>query len=247
MSGGPAFDASGDVIGVNVSGYLFKQLVSFLVPADYAKALIARAKAPAPSTDELKDEVLRQIKAHSGDLIDALSGPFQTQALEGFTLPAQIAPFIDCNASGDASSNRPIDLIRIECNGKAGIQLQPGLVVGDIHYIHLVLATTKLGSWRFSNRLSTLSSAAGHLGFPQQVAPFACDSRVIKLSRFDANVVVCARGYRKFPGIYDFTARVVSLSYADRGFVSHLDLAGVEFDHGLSLVQRFLASMEARP
>ena len=247
MSGGPAFDASGNVIGVNVSGYLFQQLVSFLVPAENAKALIARANVTPPDADALKSEVLAQAKAHSSDLLTALSGPIQTHVLRGFSLPAQLAPFIDCNASGDTSSNRPVDLVRVECNGKAAIQLQQGFTVGDIHYVHIVLGTTKLGSWRFSKRLSTLSSAMGLMGRRDQHAPFTCESRDIKLNGFDANAIVCTRGYRKLTGLYDFTVRLVSLSYPDRGFVTHLDLSGVEFDPGLAFVQRFLASMESQP
>lgn len=247
MSGGPAFDASGNVIGINVSGYLFQQLVSFLVPADRANALIAHASGEPPDADKLKSEVLAQVKAHSNDLLAALNGPFRTQVAGGFTLPAKLAPFVDCNASGDTSSNQPVDMVRVECNGKAGIQLQPGYVVGDIHYIHIVLTTTKLGSWRFANRLSTFSAAAGRFGLRQHLAPFACENRAIKLKGFDANAIVCARGHRKLPGIYDFTVRVVSLSYPDRGFVSHLDLSGLEFDSGLAFVQRFLESMESQP
>ncbi|WP_290990151.1 serine protease [Hyphomicrobium sp.] len=247
MSGGPAFDASGNVIGINVSGYFLQQLVSFLVPVDRAKSLIARASGPLPDAEMLKADVLAQVRAHSNDLLGALDGPIKTQVVGGFILPAQLAPFVDCSASGDTSSNRPVDRVRIECNGKAGIQLRPGFVVGDIHYIHTILTDSKLGSWRFANRLSAFSAASGRFGLRQHLGPFACETRAIKLKGFDANAIVCARGYRKLTGIYDFTVRVVSLSYPDRGFVSHLDLSGLEFDSGLAFVQRFLESMESQP
>src|SRR5499426_2473010 len=46
MSGGPALNAAGEVIGVNVSGYRFEQLVSFLVPAAHAQALANRSVSP---------------------------------------------------------------------------------------------------------------------------------------------------------------------------------------------------------
>src|SRR4030095_16715580 len=47
MSGGPALNAAGQVIGINVSAYRSQQLVSFLVPAAHAEALIERARPPA--------------------------------------------------------------------------------------------------------------------------------------------------------------------------------------------------------
>lgn len=247
MSGGPAFNDSGDVIGINVSGYLFQQLVSFLVPADHAKALISRAKGELPDAAKLKSEVLTQVKLHSNDLLGTVNGSIPMQVAGGFTLPAKLAPFVDCNATGTTYPKQPVDTVRVECNAKAGIQLQPGLVVGDIHYIHIVLTNSKLGSIRFANRLSYLSAASGRFGVRQHLAPFACKNRVIALKGFDANAIVCVRGYRKLTGIYDFTVRVVSLDYADRGFVSHLDLSGVEFDSGLAFVQRYLKSMESKP
>lgn len=246
MSGGPAFNTSGDVIGVNVSGYLFQQLVSFLVPAEHANALVAQAHGELPDTAKLKSEVLAQLQAHSADLFGALNGSFRTQVTAGFTLPAKLAPFVDCNASGDRSSNQPVDMVRIECNAKAGIQLRQGLVVGDIHYLHIVLTNSKLDSWRFAYRLSALSGARARFGLRQHVAPSACENRTIALKGFDANAVVCVRGYRKLAGLYDFTVRVVSLDDPERGFVSHLDLTGLEFGAGLAFVQRYFESMESK-
>ena len=53
MSGGPALDSSGVVIGVNVSGYRFEQLVSFLVPAEHAVAHLALPRSAEPVASSL--------------------------------------------------------------------------------------------------------------------------------------------------------------------------------------------------
>src|SRR5262245_1838275 len=50
MSGGPGLNAAGEVIGVNVSGYRFEQLVSFLVPAAHVQAL-----SDGPATPQSED------------------------------------------------------------------------------------------------------------------------------------------------------------------------------------------------
>jgi serine protease Do len=45
MSGGPVLDEQGRLVGINVSMLLFSQQMSFLIPSQYAEALLARAVA----------------------------------------------------------------------------------------------------------------------------------------------------------------------------------------------------------
>ena len=69
----------------------------------------------------------------------------------------------------------------------------------------------------------------------------------MKLQGFDAGLLVCTRGYRKFDGLYDITVRVVSLNQPTRGFASHLDMLGVEFDAGMRFVRRYVEAMQWKP
>jgi hypothetical protein len=47
--------------------------------------------------------------------------------------------------------------------------------------------------------------------------------------------------------LYDFTVRVSSLNSAKRGFASHLDMYGLEFDAGMDFIRRFTGAMEWTP
>jgi serine protease Do len=247
MSGGPALNATGEVIGVNVSGYRFEQLVSFLVPALHAQALLDRSHKQKPDTGGLKKEVLTQMRGHAGELLGALKGPMLTQATAGYTLPAKLAPFIDCNAAGDPAPDQPVQMVRINCSAKAGLYLQQGLYSGDLKYSHYILSTDKLDAWRFANRLSSLAVATGAYGSRRHVGPFSCENRTVALKGFDASVMVCVRGYRKLDGLYDFTVRVSSLNAAKRGFASHLDMYGLDFDAGMNFIRRYVEAMEWKP
>lgn len=247
MSGGPALNAAGEVIGVNVSGYRFQQLVSFLVPAEHALALRDRALEQSFDADGLKQDILAQMHAHSAELLGALDGPMPTQAASGYVLPAKLAPFIDCNAAGDPAPNQPLQTVRISCAAKAGLLVQRGLSSGDLNYMHIVLSTSKLDEWRFANRLSVLTAATGTRGSRQHVGSFACENNIVGLKGFDASVVVCVRGYRKLEGLYDFVVRVSSLSGAKHGFASHLDIYGQKFDAGMKFIQRYVEAMEWKP
>ncbi|HXC39332.1 MAG TPA: serine protease [Burkholderiales bacterium] len=248
MSGGPAFNAAGQVIGVNVSGYRFEQLVSFLVPASHASALIEQAlaqKAP-PAAAQIRQQVLEQLHAHADALVKALTpsaDPMPVQRIGGYALPGKLAEFIDCGASGDPAPEAPVRTERISCSAKAGLYLQQGLYTGDLRYSHFVLSTEKLGPLRFSNRLSDMAQARGGFGARRHVSPFTCRDSTVALQGFDARLMVCTRALRNFDGLYDITARVVSLNQGARGFASHLDLYGVDFAAGMAFLRRYVGAM----
>jgi serine protease Do len=247
MSGGPALNAAGDVIGINVSGYRFEQLVSFLVPSEHAQTLLGRPNQTQPKPGGFKSEVTAQMRDHASALLGALRGEMFTQPASGYQLPAKLAPFIDCNASGDPAPQQPVQMVRINCAAKAGLYVEQGLYSGDIKYSHFILTTDKLDAWRFAHRLSELAAATGAYGSRRHVGPFSCENRNVRLKGFDASVMVCVRGYRKLEGLYDFTVRVSSLNSSKRGFASHLDMYGLDFDGGMRFIKRYVEAMEWNP
>ena len=248
MSGGPALDSSGVVIGVNVSGYRFEQLVSFLVPAEHALALITKPRAPEPvAAADLKKTALDHLHQHSVDLLGALAGPMTTQVTSAYRLPAKLAPFVDCNATGNTATEQPVQTVTINCASKAGLYLQQGLYSGDLRFAHYILTSDKLDAWRFTHRLSGMTAAHGVFGTQRHVGPYACEQSVVALKGFDASLAICTRNYRKLDGLYDFVVRVSSLNGTSRGFASHLDMYGLEFDAGMAFIRRYVEAMEYAP
>jgi hypothetical protein len=187
------------------------------------------------------------MQAHYAALLGALDGAMQTQVVSGYALPDKLAPFINCNASGSPATDDPVQMVQIRCLAKAGLYVQQGLYSGDLRYSHYILTTDTLDAWRFASRLSGLALAVGTYGSPRHVGPFACEDRVVGLKGFDASLLVCARRYRRFAGLYDFTVRVSSLNGSKQGFASHLDIYGVEFDPGMKFIRRYVEVMEWRP
>jgi hypothetical protein len=244
MSGGPAFNASGQVIGINVSGYRGEQSVAFLVPAEHAKPLIERALKQPLNTADAKKEAGAQLQAHAKALLGALPGPFATQRAAGYELPGKLAPFMDCSASGNPDTDQKVQTERISCAAKAGLYVQDSLRGGDVQYQHFLLTTDKLDAWRFAHQLGKAYPWIGGGGSREHVGPFACKNRTVKLKGFDAALTVCTRSYRKFDGLYDIAVRVVSLNQPKRGFASRLYVSTVDFDAGMAFVRRYVEAMQ---
>ena len=70
MSGGPAVDDAGRVLGVNVAKRLDGEQVSFLIPAEFAQALVQRAANAQPITEPAHAEMTRQLVEHQQLLTD---------------------------------------------------------------------------------------------------------------------------------------------------------------------------------
>ncbi len=247
MSGGPALDAMGKVIGVNVSGYRFEQLVSFLVPAEHAQNLLDRGKNQPLDLKLARQEVARQLRHHSDQLLASLDHDFLTQRTAGYDLPAKLDRFVDCNASGDTMSDQPTQSERIGCSAKAGLYVQQNMYSGDLDYNHLVITSGKLDAWRFARRLKFSTLAGGGFNSPKNVAPFACKNDVVRLNGLDADLLICTRAYRLFEGLYDISVRVLSLNHSTRGFSSNLQLNGVDFDAGIKFVNRYVKAIKWTP
>ncbi|XUM20858.1 trypsin-like peptidase domain-containing protein [Bradyrhizobium oligotrophicum S58] len=74
MSGGPAVNAQGQVVGVNVATRRGGQLISFLVPARFAAALLARGQDAKPAAADLRKDVIAQLTSWRGALYKSLGG-----------------------------------------------------------------------------------------------------------------------------------------------------------------------------
>jgi serine protease Do len=250
MSGGPGLDTSGHVIGVNVAGYLQSQLVAFFVPAEYAITLLANsAKAPLDAK-RAREEIARQLRAHSDAVLAALDAPLVTQSHQGYLLPGKLAAFVDCRASGDPAPDKSIQVERASCDAKSSLYIASDLNSGGLSYSHRILHSTRLDAWRFAHQLqeaSTPSTSQFAFGKSRQLAPYACQQDDVVLEGLDANAIVCLRAYRKFEGIYDLKVHVVSKNQSKRGFISTLVLTGVSPETAISFAKSYLAAIQWKP
>ena len=82
MSGGPAIDDAGRVVGVNVATRRGGQLLSFLVPVRYTRELLERAWQ-APPRKEWRTEIARQLIAHQNFVAGKLLSPVGAEPVIG--------------------------------------------------------------------------------------------------------------------------------------------------------------------
>lgn len=247
MSGGPALDDQGRVIGVNVSAYRFEQNVSFFVPARHAAALLDAAAAADKPMDpkDARKEVGRQLHRHAARLLERMPAELPVTAVQGVSLPTKLTPFFDCGAGGDPDSDAPVQSQGSQCAAKAGIYVARRVVTGDIGFNHRWLTTTRLGAWRFARHMQSqvpYVRSAGGWG-KQDFGPYACTQRVVRNRGIDLAATICARAYRRFDGLFDLNLRVTSSHRDQQAFTSALSLTGMPFEPAMAFIERWLAAI----
>jgi len=243
MSGGPAIDRYGNVIGVNVA--TAGNQVSFLVPARHVIKLLNRDDAT--TRGELMERIAQQLRDNQAHYLEALtSTPFVTTQLGGYRVPAAIAKHVSCWSQTNQDQERLFDQTELSCQSEDDVFLSGDLSTGAIRYVHVLRSARKIGVLRFWAQLQrNLRSFYGDFGGDKSsVTAFQCHQDFLQHDELKSMLLLCVRRYREFAGLYDLVQRQVSLNSANRALQSTLILTGVDREHGLKFARRFAEEVQ---
>jgi S1-C subfamily serine protease len=238
MSGGPAIDRNGNVVGVNVA--TAGDQVSFLVPSRHVIDLLTRDEAT--TRGELMQRIGAQLRENQARYLSALMQvPFATTALGDYRVPGAIATHINCWSQSDQDQQRLLDHTEVSCQSEDDIFLSGELATGAIRYEHELRSARRVGPLRLWSQLErSFRSFFGNLGGDKaSVTEFHCHQDFLENEGLKSKLVLCVRRYREFDGLYDLVQRQVSLNRPDRSLQSTLILTGVDREHGIEFARRF--------
>jgi serine protease Do len=241
MSGGPALDQAGRVIGINVARRVDGEQVSFLVPGDLAEALLARGRDAPPLTTPAWPLLTEQLMAHQA----ALTERFIAQGWKLATHPHYKVPvpkdvFMRCWGRSEVSRTGGLDFERSDC------EMDTRLFVGDftlgaLSVRHESYDGSKLGTLRFTSQYAQSFQNEGFERLPaaHQTRP-QCHEDFIEREGLPLRAVVCLRAYRKLPKLYDVSVLVATLDQAQAGVQGRFDAEGVSYPNAMRLSQHYL-------
>lgn len=241
MSGGPALDQEGRVIGVNVARRVDGEQVSFLVPAAFASALLARGREAPPLKGAAWPIVTAQLMEHQ----QALTERFIAQGWKPATHPRYTVPvpqdrFMRCWGSSEPSRTGGLDFERSDC------VMDTRVFVGDFNTgtlatRHEAYDGSKLGTLRFAAQYSASfrNEGFGRLGKQHQTKP-QCHQDYLDRKGLVLRAVVCLRAYKKLPQLYDLSVLVTTLDQPQAGVQGRFDVQGVSYPNALKLSQHYL-------
>jgi serine protease Do len=241
MSGGPALDQQGQVIGINVARRVDGEQVSFLVPAGFAAALLLRGRDAPPLTVPAHDTVTAQLTVHQ----DLLTERFIAQGWKSATHPKYRVPvppdrFMRCWGSSEPSRSGGLDIERSDCVMDTHI-FAGDYNTGSLSVRHESYDGAKLGPLRFAARHSQSfrNESFNRLGLRHHTRP-QCREEYVDRAGLALRVVLCMRAYKQLPELYDVSVLVATLDQTQAGVQGRFDAQGVSFANALKLSRHYL-------
>lgn len=253
MSGGPAVDARGRVVGINAARMGSTEQISFLVPAHRAAALYGAVVRGASVAPEAVGETTRgHLVAFQREVLDdAMRTPWSTQPRGPYRAPTFLTERLRCESSrgNDITANgAPVPLLRQDyrCSTYQRIALDDGFSAGGLAYSQTYMRRQTVNRVQFNHAVQD-AVTKGLLAQPgRRMAGQVCTDRTT-LAGPDAALPVrllwCAQAYREFAGLYDVEIGVTTRDRTDEALVVRLSLEGVSWEAATAYTQRLLETI----
>ncbi len=247
MSGGPTIDSRGRVVGVNVA--TSGNQISFLVDANHAKALLARAPATAEDTP-LKQDLRDQLfSAQDNFWQSAMSRPLDTTSLGEFSVPARFVPQLSCWGDSSEQDDQKYKVLSQECSLRDYVYLSRQHSVEAMALRHDYYESSELNPLAFSHLYSDSFGdvQAMFYGAREDVTGFRCRTDFVKGDGLNFRTAFCVRGLREYPGLYDALLRVATIKPGTKGLQSEFSMGAVSLDNAVAASRRFIEAIKWNP
>lgn len=243
MSGGPTLDERGRVIGVNVATRRDGEQVSFLVPASFAAALLERSRQATPLLQPIYPQLQEQLQAHQAALVERfLALPWRPSGHVHWQVPVPREDFMRCWGRNTAAEGRGLQFERSDCAMDSRVYVSGALQLGHLQVQHEVYDSRRLGVLRFQERYSrSFGNESFGSDTRQQTAP-QCHERYVRGAGAPVRAVLCLRGYKKLPGLYEMSLLVTVIEGLDTGVQGRFNAFGVSLANAQRLAAHYLGA-----
>jgi len=247
MSGGPAVDESGRVIGVNVAARRDGEQTSFLVPAEAARRLLERARGAAVQVKPMFDEVTRQLKTHQAELVDRfVAQTWRSANHPRWRVPVPQETFMRCWGSASPETQKYLRFERSDCTMDQAVFVTPRLQVGVISVRHETYDGSRLGALRFAAEYGE-SFRNEHFGGGGSTTAPRCREGYTDRDGLTLRTVVCLSALKRFEGLFRLAVLTTTVDHATQGVQGRLDAVGIDFANALRLTEHYLKGFAWNP
>lgn len=253
MSGGPAVTSEGQVIGINVSKFVNKDLISFLVPAEHAIRLLEQAKNNPPlDIKQARRSVNDQIIAWQSKLYEELKQKgFTTSKFSRYQAPKSEAPWFDCWSKTNAN-DKPAPLARestTHCDLDGQMFIQDNLRTGAVRISHTHTSSLSLNDFQFASFTQKYyyPMPLGNDSGKHVTRRFCVEENIAPkdpTTQPPSHVVWCQQAYRDFEDLYDVYVLAITQDQNREALISRLSMKGVQHDKASEYASAFLGAIQ---
>lgn len=248
MSGGPAVNLNGEVVGVNVATSTRGKDISFLVHIDalstlYQHLQTADYQIPNDFKDRIKTQLASIAEHYFKTLLNAEWTSFE---IGDFRVVHKMGENFTCS---DRSSNKKQFLFSessVKCQNNRSIYISPTNQLGYIDYsYHLIKAKSPMLSTKFYNYYQHHYSIGGQFGYNEEEhANINCFSEFIKVKSRPFKATICEQPLKSFTGFGNFSLVMAEIGQKNKGFIFKLSISGLRLSDSLTLSKKMLSDFQ---
>lgn len=261
MSGGPAINDQGEVIGINVSTQ--GDEISYLVPVSYLQALKDRANSELrpsiespllieqPSNTDYK-QIIHQALINDQTVFysDLLAEAFKTDILGDVNVAKSISDSLKCwghstDNDDEGASEAKYQGTHQHCVTEDQIYIDSNISLGQFYYDFEWITSNELNPFQFYTVVGERYKH-GNLNNTYQeqyVTEFNCVDNFITLVGHSWKASTCFRAYKDYPDLYDGKLLLASIDGEQKTLIAKVGAAGISRDNATLLFKRFMESI----
>ena len=246
MSGGPAFNEHGELIGINVA--TGGEQISFLVPAAQLQALLNRAQ----STTEinLETQIADDLFAEQEQFYSArIEESWKQQAFGDLTLPQDLSPAMKCWGHNEDDEEEQYTAFHQHCQSEEYIYLKDSFYTGNFSYDFEWMSTERLNPLQFYSVAQQRFNhpSAGNAYLEEDVTEFKCETNFVEISKSTWRTSTCFRQYKNYPQLFDATFLLLALERTNSTAVIKMAVTGISWDNALAMIDKMMNSITWTP
>lgn len=244
MSGGPAIDASGAVIGVNVAKG--GEQISFLVPVSRLKTLLDNTKADAAPSDFshlIQQDLLADQERFYQQL---LSLDNKKERLGELKLPGKMHQSLRCWGYTEDEEEKRYKNSRLHCRSDDQIFVHGDFYTGSFFYSYQWLTSAELNALQFGKVLQSRFKHRRHNNAENKkyITNYRCHTRFVAIAGHDWKTSSCFRHYKKYSGLYDALLLMASVDRKDRAAIIRMGASGISKKNATALFKNMMNAVE---
>jgi hypothetical protein len=230
MSGGPTVNASGDVIGINVSVLLRSDNISFAVPIDKALGMIETYKQSKTVVQEkdVDSIVKKQLIQIEHSLMKELEKEKKSTTRRGKWFYRAPAKSLKCWITSYKNDKKEYEKTTHSCDLKNSAYLKYGLDSGTYNIDYFIIDNIKLNTPQFYKQVKVTFDSTSPLYSPRDdFTGHKCNyTIVVNKNNISFQVKYCVDEFLKYSGLYRATVVAASFGNSETAMIVNMDING---------------------
>ena len=244
MSGGPAFDKTGKLIGINVSKG--SEQISFLVPAARLDTLFKRAKKNGKVKD-FNQVILSDLYRDQNHFYKKLlKKKWTSESLGLVEISGKLDKSFKCWGHTVDDEDILYEGVHKHCRSQDRLYISQDMHTGMFSYDYEWITSKKLNRFQFYTKVENrfTHGSFNNVRKKENVTNYSCEEKFVSLTGHSWKISSCIRAYKKYKGLYDVLLLLTSVDKNDKTLLAKAAMSGVSKENSTDFIKSFLGRIK---